>query len=64
MGQIWIHDRISLILSKTLMELIFNLCDKFRWSLEGPVGQIHSLYLHVGASGIFSDLLKSVHLQP
>ena len=28
--------------------------------MEGPVSQIHSPHLHVGASGIFSDLLSSV----
>ena len=43
----------SLILSKTLMELIFNPCGEFWWSSEGPVSQIHSPHLHVGASGIF-----------
>ena len=40
-------------LSKTLMDLIFKLCDEFRWSAEDPVSQIHSLHLHVGAPGIF-----------
>ena len=49
-----------LIWSKTLMELIFNPCDEFWWSLEGPVRQIHSPHLYVGAPGIFSDLLRSV----
>ena len=43
---------------KTLMELIFNRCGEFRWSPEGPVSQIHSPHLNVGASGIFSDLLS------
>ena len=43
----------SLIWSKTLMELIFNACGEFRWSPEGPVSQIHSSNLHVGAPGIF-----------
>ena len=52
----------SLIWSKTLMELIFNPCGEFRWSPEGPVSQIHSPHLHVGASGIFSDLLRSVQM--
>ena len=50
----------SLIWSKTLMELIFNPCGEFRRSPEGPVSQIHSPHLHVGAPGIFSDFLKSV----
>ena len=44
------------------MELIFNPCDEFWLSLEGPVSQIHSAYLHIGATGIFSDLLKSVQM--
>ena len=42
------------------MELIFNSCGEFRWSPEGPVSQIHYRHLHVGAPGIFSDLLRSV----
>ena len=29
---------------------------------EGPVSQIHSPHLHDGASKIFSDLLRSVHM--
>ena len=49
----------SLIWSKTLMELIFKPCGEFRWSPEGPVSQIHSTHLHVGAPGIFSGLLRS-----
>ena len=52
----------SLIWSKTLMELIFNPCSEFWLSLEGPISQFHSPHLHVGAPGIFSDLLKSVHM--
>ena len=52
----------SLIWSKTLMQLIFNLCDKFQCSPEGPVGQIHSPHLHVGVPGIFLDLLTSVQM--
>ena len=44
------------------MELIFNPCSEFRWSLAGPVSQIHSPHLHVGAPGIFSDLLRSVQM--
>ena len=51
-----------LIPSKTLMELIFNPCVEFRWSLEGPVSQIHTPHLHVGAPEYFSDLLKSVQI--
>ena len=51
----------SLIWSKTL-ELIFNSCCKFRWSPEGPVSQIHSPHLHVGAPGMFADLLRSVQM--
>ena len=50
----------SLFWSKTLMEHIFNPCGKFRWSPEGLVCQIHSPHLHVGAPGIFSDLLRSI----
>ena len=44
------------------MEQIFNPCGEFRRSLEGPVSQIHSPHLHVGAPGIFSDLLRSVQM--
>ena len=29
---------------------------------EGPVSRIHSPHLHVGAPGIFSDLLRSVQM--
>ena len=43
-------------LTKTLIELIFNPYGEFRWSPEGPVSQIHSPHLHIGAPGIFSDL--------
>ena len=50
----------SLIWSKTVMELMFNPCGEFRWSPEGPVSQIHYPHLLVGASGIFSDLLRYV----
>ena len=52
----------SLIWSKTLMELMFNPCGKFRWNMEGPVNQIHSPHLLVGAPGIFLDLLRSVQM--
>ena len=52
----------SLIRSKTLMELIFNSCGEFQWNPEGPVNQIHSPHMHFGASGIFSDLLRSVQM--
>ena len=52
----------SLIRSKTLMKLIFNPCGEFRRSPEGLVNQIHSPHLHVGAPGIFSDLLRSVQM--
>ena len=44
------------------MELIFNPCDEFRWSPEGPVSQIHSPHLYDGAPGIFWDLLRSVQM--
>ena len=52
----------ELIWPKTLMELLFNPCGEFWWSPEGPVSQIHSSHLHVGAPGIFSDLLRSVQM--
>ena len=48
----------SLIWSKTLMELIYNPCGEFRWSLEGPVGQIYLPHLQVDAPVIFYGLLK------
>ena len=51
----------SLIWSKFLMELIFNPCGEFQWGMEGPVSQIH-FHLQAGASGIFSDLLRSVQM--
>ena len=54
---------LSLIWSKTLVELIFNSCDEFRLYPEGPVSQIHSHYLYGGAPGIFSDLLRPVLIQ-
>ena len=53
----WISDLV-----KTLMELIINPCGEFRRSPEGPVSHIHSPHLHVGAPGIFSDLLRSVRM--
>ena len=40
----------------------FNPCGEFRWSPEGPFSQIHTPHLHVGAPGIFSDLLRSVQV--
>ena len=52
----------SLFWSRTLMELIFNPCGEFRWSLEGPVSQIPSPHLHAGAPAIFSDLIRSVQM--
>ena len=52
----------SLIWSETLIELIFNPCGEFRRSPECPLCLIHSPHLHVGAPGIFSDLLKSVQM--
>ena len=44
------------------MDLTFNPCCEFRWSSEDPVSQIHSPLLHVGAPGIFSDLVRSVQM--
>ena len=44
------------------MKLIFNPCGEFRWSPEGPVSQIPSPHLQVGASRIFSDLIRSVQM--
>ena len=52
----------SLVWSKTLMEFILNPCDEFRWSSEDPVSQIHAPHLHAGTPGIFSDILRSVHM--
>ena len=52
----------SLIWSKPPKELIYNPCGEFRCSPEGPVSQIHSLHLHVGAPGIFWDLLRTVQM--
>ena len=49
-------------LVKPVMELTFNPCGKFRLSPQGPVSQIHSPHLNVGAPGIFSDLLRSVQM--
>ena len=43
----------SLIRPKTLMQLTFNSCSEFR--------RAHS-HFHVGAPGIFSDLLRSVQM--
>ena len=44
------------------MELIFNPYGELPWSPEGPVSQIHSPYLHIGATGIFSDHLRSLQI--
>ena len=44
------------------MEFVCNLFGEFRWSPEVPVRQIHSPHLHVGITGIFSDLLRSVQM--
>ena len=52
----------SQIWSKTLMELIFKLCGEFRRSPEGPVSQIHSPHLLIGAPGILSNLLRFVQM--
>ena len=54
--------RISDLVKKTLMEMIFNPCGEFRPSSECPVSQIHSPHVHVGAAGIFSDLSRSVQM--
>ena len=35
---------------------------EFRWNPEGPVSLIHPPRLHVGAPGIFSDLLWSAQV--
>ena len=52
----------SLIWLKILMELIFNPCGEFRLRLKGPVSQIHSPHLQAAATGIFSDILRSVQM--
>ena len=44
------------------MKLLFNPCGEFRGTPEGPVSQIHSPHLLVGAPGIFSDLLRFVQM--
>ena len=44
------------------MELIFNPCGEFRRSPEGPVSQIYSPHLLVGAPEIFSDLVRFVQM--
>ena len=41
-----------------ISDLVKNPDVEFRWSLEGPVSQIHSPHFHAGAPGIFSDFLK------
>ena len=43
--------------------MIFKLCGEFRWSPEGPVSQIHSPHLHVGAPGIFSEFVRTVQMR-
>ena len=52
----------SLIWLTTMMLLIAYLTPvvNFGGSSEGPVSQIHCPHLHVGAPGIFSDVLRSV----
>ena len=49
-------------LVKNLTELIFNPCDEFRLSPVGSISHIHSPYIHGGAPGIFSDILRSVQI--
>ena len=53
---------LELYLVKNSDELIFNHCGEFPQSPEGPISQIHSPNLNVGAPGIFSDFLGSVHM--
>ena len=58
--------RISDLVDKTLMELIFNPYGEFRWNMEVLVSQIHSPHLHAGATGVLryfkicSDAKESV----
>ena len=52
----------SRIWSENLMKLLFNSYGEFRWSSQGPVSQLHSPHLHIGAAGIFSDLLMSLQM--
>ena len=47
---------------KALMELIFNPLVNFGEVRRAQLNQIHSPHLHVGAPGIFSDLLRSVQM--
>ena len=56
-GISWISDLV-----KIPMELIFNPCDEFQWSPEGPLSQINSPHLHADILGIFNDLLRSVQI--
>ena len=49
-----------LIWSKNMMEVIYS--SEFRWSPKGPLCQIHSPHLHIGAPGNFSCLLMSVQM--
>ena len=56
------QNTLTMIWSKTLMELLFDPCGEFRWSPEGPSSQIHSPHLHIGAPGIFLVLLRSVQM--
>ena len=50
----WIFDLVT--------ELIFNPFGEFRLNQDGPVRQIHSPHLHVGAHGILSHLLRSFQM--
>ena len=52
----------SLIWSITLMELILTPVVNFGEIRRAQVSQMHSPHLHVGAPGIFSDLLRSVQM--
>ena len=45
-----------------ISDLVKHPCGEIQWSPEGPASQIHSPHLHVGAPGIFSDLLRSVQM--
>ena len=62
MGEGWLVFPDLSSAKKNLMELIFNLCGEFWWSLEGPVSEILYPHLHVGAPVISSGLSRCVQI--
>ena len=69
-GTVTISDQRSYIKIETLCgnnpseihSAVCEVCGEFRRSPDGPVSQTHSPHLHIGAPGIFPDLLRYVQM--